>query len=243
MSIPNGSNSANTSYNGIPIIPLDEDASDDSANQFAGDLTDDANSAEDERGVARYQALQVNNNDDDVNVTVVTLSNNVGPSIPTEQPKDGDDSNTTATETTTDKEKEKEKNKRKELTAEQRNYIYGIHDGAQKLYEKYEEVHKKYEELLRNHKKLQGLKKTDITDLVKRQKLPRLNATDLEAVSGVKYETFKTTLRRRRDRQNGHTQKRSGRKRKVDVEAAAAESNPAAESQKSNNQSTEPSAL
>ncbi|RCK59097.1 hypothetical protein Cantr_07375 [Candida viswanathii] len=83
-------------------------------------------------------------------------------------------------------------------------------------------MHKKFEELLMTHKKLRALKKSDIAELLKKLKPPRLSGTDLAQVSGFKYETYKTTLRRRRVRTNGHTVKRSGRRRKEDKEAEEA---------------------
>lgn len=108
--------------------------------------------------------------------------------------------------------------RRRELTAEERNYIYGINDGIAMLMRKCEETHKNFEQLLTSHKKLQGLKKSDIAELLKRLKAPRLSGADLAEVSGFKYETYKTTLRRRRIRMNGHSVKRSGRRKNEDKE-------------------------
>lgn len=108
--------------------------------------------------------------------------------------------------------------RRRELTAEERNYIYGINDGIVLLLQKCEEMHKKFEELLMSHKKLRSLRKTDIAELLKKLKPPRLSGNDLAQISGFKYETYKTTLRRRTTRLNGHTARRSGRRRKEDRE-------------------------
>lgn len=104
------------------------------------------------------------------------------------------------------KSRSKFSNKGRELTSEQRNYIYGFHD-AINIYQKQVELY--FDKVLidiQNDKKFTGMK-TKIKNLVK---LPKFTIQNQADSCHCNQSTFKTTLEKRNVRLNGKSLKRSG---------------------------------
>lgn len=108
------------------------------------------------------------------------------------------------------KKQDKFNNERKELTVEQRNYIYGFNDAAI-FFQKQIDLH--YNESInkiQNDRQYDGIR-SKIKPFLK---FPKFTIKQQAELCNCNHSTFKTTLDKRKLRQNGKSLKRSGRTNK-----------------------------